>query len=116
MEGSYLRPFFEGLVRGIDRRTVRGRSTSTTSTTSTSFTNSTSAATVGEQRPKPCMQSILDDLGFLFRRPNFFVFYYVSQHWARSTEGRTARRMVAVAATGVARVILAVDNGGGSAR
>ena len=32
------------------------------------FTNSSSAATVGEQRPKPCMQSILDDLGCLLRR------------------------------------------------
>ena len=43
------------------------------------FTNSSSAATVGEQRPKPCMLSILDDLGFLIRRHEIFEFYYVSQ-------------------------------------
>src|ERR1041384_4132023 len=30
---------------------------------------------------KPCMQSILDDLGCLLRRLEIFEFYYVSQQW-----------------------------------
>jgi len=54
------------------------------------FTNSSSAGTVGEQRPKPCMQSILDDLGCLLRRLEIFEFYYVSQQWYQSDPGLDA--------------------------
>src|ERR1041385_364234 len=45
-----------------------------TRSTSTRFINSSSAATVGEQWPKPCMPSFLDDLGILIRRHTIFCF------------------------------------------
>ena len=54
------------------------------------FTNSSSAATIGEQSPKPCMQSILDDLGCLLRKDEIFEFYYVSQQWYQSDPGLDA--------------------------
>ena len=68
------RELLDGFVRGIDRGTDRER---ITRSTSTRFTNSSSAATVGEQWPKPCMPSFLDDLGILIRRHEIFDFYYV---------------------------------------
>src|SRR4051812_3401302 len=77
VRGTRSRDLFVGLIEGL----FVGELARSTSTTSTRFTNSSSAATVGEQRPKPCMQSILDDLGCLLRRHKFFEFYYVSQQW-----------------------------------
>src|SRR3954470_12590964 len=57
------------------------------------FTNSSSAATVGEQRPKPCMQSILDDLVFSLRRHEIFGFYYVPEHNRDSQKHKPEREV-----------------------
>lgn len=67
---------------------------SITRSTSTRFINSSSAATVGEQWPKPCMRSFLDDLGILIRRHEIFVFYYISQHLKGHINGSPVSRML----------------------
>ena len=80
VRGTRSRDLFVGLIEGL----FVGELARSTSTTSTSFTNSTSATSVGEPWPKTLYAIFLDDLGFLIRRPKFFVFYYVSQQWYQS--------------------------------